>query len=1228
MSATTRVDFHVHSNHSDGLLNPEEVAAQLATAGVSYAALTDHDTITGLPAFERAARRRRMGTIHGVEMTVGFGGSEVHLLAYGFAPDHPGLLEAMAAARRARPPDGDRNSVGHALADRGNGSANGEGQQNGLLEIGDAIDLIHEAGGKAFLAHPLVLAPDTDRLRALLSAFVEHGLDGIEVYYGPYSESQRARLLAVADEFGLLVCGGSDLHEKRPGRDGFGVQMPTAHWKRFRDAVCCSEGGGWSPSGGTLDHPRLRLKRRHFLLHVVLPTVLAIGLFIGVIFGVLLPALEGSLLERKREMIRELTHSAISILASYQRDVESGELTARAAHAAAARMVEGLRYGPEGKDYFWIQDMQPRIVMHPYRPELNGQDVSEFTDARGVRIFVKFADVVREQGGGYVDYVWQWKDDPNRLAPKESYVQGFEPWGWIIGTGLYTEDVQAELARIESNLLRISVAIIALVALLLLWVLRATLRVERRRSEAEEGLRESTARYRSLVEATTEGALLVEDGRCRYANAILLQFIGATQEELELLDLEDVLPRRPENDVAWAEIGQVLAGEAPTRGFEGVLLRRDGLLIESVISLSRMVFAGRGALILLVKPIGGVADGDGGEVAPDDRLVALGDAADTVTAGLLRARATPQGTVLHASRAAQRLLGMGRAAADRPPTLPDLLGGDESWTHLLDETTQTGAAERRLHLAGPSGLVAVRLTATLVRGPEGRPAFLDCVLEEVTREERRAAEREALIRRLQGAMLFLHEPVGHVRSSSTTCRLDESVAAVVRRMTARGSSAALVEATPGEVVGIFTDRDLRERVIAAGRGEDTPVGRVMSAPVASVPEHAEIYEALVEMEERGVQHLGVEDHAGHITGVIRHRELLQFPSYGPMVLAREIAHAEKPEQVISAALRAPTVSEALIDSGAPPDRVTRMLTSVCDAAAERFIELAQVELGPAPVAFCFLGEGSHGREELTPGSDQDNALIYADEAAGNEQASEYFLALARRVCGWLDAAGFPYCAGEIMAQTPRWSQPLAQWKRHFSEWVRTAEPQEVLEFLVFFDFRPVAGERDLADELRTHVFDEVAAHPAFLAQLAQQVQRFKPPVRLFGRIIAGGAAGDARTGAPALNVKDAMASISGFARLYALRGRIEETNTQERLAALSEAGGMAEASRDETAAAFANLMRLRVESQARARAAGSEPDDLVTYRDLSDVERTVVNQAFAQIAALQSRVSHDFLADT
>ena len=73
--------------------------------------------------------------------------------------------------------------------------------------------------------------------------------------------------------------------------------------------------------------------------------------------------------------------------------------------------------------------MHPRIIMHPYRPDLNGQDVSEFRDPRGARIFVEFADLVRRQDEGFVDYVWQWKDDPHRLVPKESYIRGFAAVG-------------------------------------------------------------------------------------------------------------------------------------------------------------------------------------------------------------------------------------------------------------------------------------------------------------------------------------------------------------------------------------------------------------------------------------------------------------------------------------------------------------------------------------------------------------------------------------------------------------------------------------------------------------------------------------------------------------------------------------------------------------------------------------------------------------------------------
>ncbi len=223
-------------------------------------------------------------------------------------------------------------------------------------------------------------------------------------------------------------------------------------------------------------------------------------------------------------MIRELTNSAWSILASYERDEQNGLLTREEAQALAISRIEALRYGAESKDYFWIQDMQPRMIMHPYRSDLNGQDLSSFTDPRGVRIFVEFAELVDRKGEGYIDYVWQWKDDPQRLEPKESYVKGFEPWGWIIGTGIYTDDVNQEIASIEKSLVNTSLAISGAIILLLVFVLQQSLRIEKARQEVVDNLHESTERYHTLVEATTEGTLLILDDRCRYANPTFFEY--------------------------------------------------------------------------------------------------------------------------------------------------------------------------------------------------------------------------------------------------------------------------------------------------------------------------------------------------------------------------------------------------------------------------------------------------------------------------------------------------------------------------------------------------------------------------------------------------------------------------------------------------------------------------------------------------------------------------------
>ncbi|HCU34761.1 MAG TPA: hypothetical protein DGT21_04720 [Armatimonadetes bacterium] len=1224
MNATTRVDLHCHSIHSDGTMTPRELAQLLHAHGVAAAALTDHDTTDGLPEFRDALARHGIGFISGVELTVSYHGEEVHLLAYGIDPADPVLQASMLALRQAHPSHthsiaGSMRVWGSTRMPNGDPSPVKSSAEGGL-DIAQAIELVHQAGGRAFLAHPHMLAGDADGLRDILRELKAHGLDGVEAYYQSYTPQQQQMLAALAAELDLLTSGGTDAHEARDhGIEHAGVDMPTDAWKRFRNAVN-QNGSGTSLSGGIAVTPGRRFKWRHFIFHFVFPTAMALALFAVAMFGVFLPAFQRSLLERKREMIRELTNSAWSILAEYERDERAGLLTRADAQSMARGRIEYLRYGREAKDYFWLQDMHPRIIMHPYRQDLNGQDVSAFLDPRGVPIFVQFADLVRRQGEGYIEYYWQWKDDPSRVVPKESYIRGFEPWGWIIGTGIYLDDVRAEISRIQRSLLHTLLGISGVVLLLLLYVMQQSLRLERERSDAERSLCEATDRYRSVVEATTEGTLLVLDGRCRYANPLFLRMVGYSEQDLALLDIGDLLPDVEGNTLALENIRRLQDGE-PLEGFEGLLQRRDGVLIECVFALSRVSMGEQQGFLVLAREIG-LQPQPAALPLPDARARTLQELTEQVPVGLFRARATARGTITYANGLAIGFLRTAQAnSANAPLTLAALFPDTAAWEGFLAELEQTGAAVRRLAVSSDAPSTGIiDLHTVLVRPEDGATPYVDGIMEDVTLHAQQAAEREAELERLQASLLFLHEPVSALQRRAPICELHTPAQALAAMMTSEHATAVLVRAEDGTVIGIITDHDLRERIVATDGDLRAPAYRLMSSPLLTIPEQAAVYQALLTMEERAVQHLAVTDDAGGVIGLVRNQELLQFQSYGAIVLTREIGEAATAEEVVRSCRRVPEVGRALIISGAYPERVTSMLSAVCDAATRRFVELAQEELGPSPVPFSFIALGSHGRQELTLSSDQDNAIVYVTpDGREDPRAAAYLGEVGRRVCGWLDQAGYPYCTGDIMAQNPRWCQPVATWQHYFSEWVRLAEPRQLLEFSIFFDFRTVWGDDEPARQLREHIYDAVQQTPAFMPHFAQNSLLFKPPLRLFGRIVGG--VDHARQ----LNLKDALMPIVNFARLYALSHGLRQTHTLERLSALVDEGVLPAPSRDETAAAYGLLMRLRLRRQSDAQQAGRDPDNTISTRGLRHSEEAQLNQAFAQIEAIQKRISQEFL---
>jgi methyl-accepting chemotaxis protein len=150
-----------------------------------------------------------------------------------------------------------------------------------------------------------------------------------------------------------------------------------------------------------------------------------------------------TLLEDRETKTRDLVTSAHSLVSHYHALAVAGTLSDADARDAALQALEEMRYGDNG--YFWVNDLEPRMIMHPFSPELNGKGLGDYRDPNGVAVFVEMANVVRAAGEGQVNYAWK-KAGSDLISPKISYVKGFAPWGWVIGSGIYVDDVDAAFA--------------------------------------------------------------------------------------------------------------------------------------------------------------------------------------------------------------------------------------------------------------------------------------------------------------------------------------------------------------------------------------------------------------------------------------------------------------------------------------------------------------------------------------------------------------------------------------------------------------------------------------------------------------------------------------------------------------------------------------------------------------------------------------------------------------
>ena len=415
----------------------------------------------------------------------------------------------------------------------------------------------------------------------------------------------------------------------------------------------------------------------------------------------------------------------------------------------------------------------------------------------------------------------------------------------------------------------------------------------------------------------------------------------------------------------------------------------------------------------------------------------------------------------------------------------------------------------------------------------------------------------------------------------------------------------LVADPAGRAIGVLEPRSIALRT-------DARSVEVMHAPLVSLRESASIYDALALHFEYGVRFLAVLDSQGALRGAVDVDDLLHEQYSAPVFLITRLKTAASGPEIARCHSALTVYLRAMIAQGSSTWTVMRTAAAVSDSLLRRLVELAIQELGTPPAAFVFLSLGSEGRREQTLASDQDNALLWDDGDPDNyDEHHRYFLQLGERVCSALDAAGYPYCRGNVMAKNPKWCQPLSRWKEYFSEWVTAAEPQNLLDVSIFFDFRAVAGDASLADALRAHLFRVSTGNHSFLAYLSINALKTKPPIWQL------------KAQEP-LDTKLSLLPVVDLARVYALKHKVHDTNTLDRLLRIHEAGSITTGGYRELTQAYTLVMGLRLREQATQLAVNVPANNLVPTSTLTELERVSLRRALTSIEEIQAKLSLDF----
>jgi CBS domain-containing protein len=422
----------------------------------------------------------------------------------------------------------------------------------------------------------------------------------------------------------------------------------------------------------------------------------------------------------------------------------------------------------------------------------------------------------------------------------------------------------------------------------------------------------------------------------------------------------------------------------------------------------------------------------------------------------------------------------------------------------------------------------------------------------------------------------------------------------------------------GKIAGIVTDRDIRERVVAEGVSTDSPATDIMTRDPTTLHGDAHAYEAAMVMMQKNIHHLPIVDD-DRLIGVVSRSDFMRLETEHPLYLVGDIGKQASVEGIVAACQRMPALVIGQIESDANGEQLGKFITMITDTATRQLLHIAETQLGPPPCTYAWVALGSQGRSEQSAKSDQDNALVLSNKASAADD--EYFAAMAKIVNDGLDACGYVYCPGEVMASNSKWRLPLDQWKACINSWITVPEEKALMHANIFFDLRCIAGDSDLVDSLKESIRDDARKNEIFLALMARNAVKFQPPLGFFRQFVLERSGDHKNT----LDLKlHGIMPIVEIARIRSLAVGELRVSTRNRLLAAAGANEITATDAANLIDALDFIEKLRIEHQGRQLQAGSKPDNHLSPDELSPLTRQNLKAAFAQVRISQAALLNRF----